>query len=151
MTQFKVLITFRNHTKMDRMVLLPLFVGIIRNFVTEPNLHLHQDHKEVTQAGEAKTPSLKQAIPPRANPRPIKVDLEDPEKIVLVDILRNTCGISVVNGPLYEGAGKRFNMDQIGRAIVEERGFEEAEPVEETQPPAAAAKEQESETKMVEE
>lgn len=114
----------RNHTKMQRMVLIPLFAGMVHNFVSEPDLPVTAADK--TDAQPTGTEGAHSQSHPQRNARSVKADLEHPELIVVVEILRNTCGVSVVDGPLYEGPGKRFNLDQISAGIVAERGQEAA-------------------------
>ncbi|SPO01328.1 related to P.falciparum dihydropteroate synthase [Cephalotrichum gorgonifer] len=50
-----------------------------------------------------------------------KVKLESPDKVILVDIFKNHCGMSVVDGPRWEKM-KKFNINEIYKFAGEKGG-----------------------------
>ncbi|GAA95333.1 uncharacterized protein L969DRAFT_92406 [Mixia osmundae IAM 14324] len=47
-----------------------------------------------------------------------KVNIGSSSHIISIDVYRNVFGISVIDGTLWDGAGKRFNVEQISAATV---------------------------------
>lgn len=82
------------------MLLLPAFVGLVQHYITEP-------------AAPSASASDAPPAPAPAKRRTVKTDLENPQHVVIVEILKNICGVSVVDGALYEHEGKRFNLEAI--------------------------------------
>lgn len=104
------------------MLLIPAIGGLVQHLVTEP-APASSRHSTTTAAVESvsdtTTTITQQPETGMIQRRTLKANLERPEKVVLVEILRNTCGISVVDGELYEHLGKRFNLEQIAESFFQ--------------------------------
>lgn len=120
--QWKMQLSIRSHNTLSRMLLIPAIGGLVQHLVTEPapaSSRHSTTNAAVEPVSDTTTTITQQPETGMIQRRTLKANLERPEKVVLVEILRNTCGISVVDGELYEHLGKRFNLEQIAESFFQ--------------------------------
>lgn len=52
-----------------------------------------------------------------ATTRKIRADMKNPQLVVLVEVIKTVCGISIINGDLYEGIGRKWNLQAIAESL----------------------------------
>lgn len=91
--QFKVETSVRSNTGLKRSILTPAIASVVTYCATQ-----------------------------NRPDRQIRVDLSTPTLVVLVEVFKGVCGMSVIHdGLLYETAAKRYNMAAIVDAFNAER------------------------------
>ncbi|KAM0285502.1 hypothetical protein ACHAQH_001452 [Verticillium albo-atrum] len=78
-----------------------------------------------------------------------KVNLDNPDKVILIDVYKNFCGMSVVDGKEWEEL-KRYNINELHKAVAkpkEDSKTAEAVAASEAAPTPAVAKETDEEAK----
>jgi len=88
----------RLNNSVKRSLLLPLLGGVVQFLVRSP--------AEDAVTGETTVEHT------------VRADMTAPQHVVLVEVYKNICGMSVVNGELYELQSKRFNLEAMGLQIV---------------------------------
>ncbi|KAM0497848.1 hypothetical protein D7B24_000832 [Verticillium nonalfalfae] len=54
-----------------------------------------------------------------------KVNLDNPDKVILIDVYKNFCGMSVVDGKEWEEL-KRYNINELHKAVAKPKGGNKA-------------------------
>lgn len=86
---------------------------------TKPTAEIILPERDVVEEKEtepAKTEMLIKedlSIDPIWRQRP-RVNLDDPSHLILINVHKNVCGVSVVDGNLYGGSGHKFNLNELG-------------------------------------
>ena len=87
----------------------------------DPHVRMH--HAPLSRAvilpavGQVVKQIIAAAPPIAGTSRQIRADMTNPQYVVLVEVLKNVCGVAIVRGDLYEGAGRKFNLEAIAESL----------------------------------
>jgi hypothetical protein len=94
-----------------------------RQYKIEQNIRLNDKVKKdlLLPALGAVVQFLVRSTPgPDGTERTVRADMKEAQHVVLLEVFKNVCGISVVDGDLYRRS-KRFNIDALAQELIKGR------------------------------